>query len=145
MIARLSCAVQSECAPRNRCIDCVDTIQVVDIMNTFALGAFPIVAVISTMNCGTTSLHELFAQHPDVSASVPKEINFFSGENVDKPLECYKAHLDPAKPVWVESSQNYSKVHYPFYAGAPARMANIIPDTKLILVGKRARPENTTT
>lgn len=103
-------------------------------VKTYATGALPNVVVIGAMKCGTTSLHEFLARHPDVSASEPKEINFFSGENADKPLDWYKAHFDPAKPVRVESSQNYTKAHYPFYAGAPERMAEIIPDAKLIYV-----------
>ncbi|HCQ66720.1 MAG TPA: hypothetical protein DIU07_16925 [Rhodobacteraceae bacterium] len=98
----------------------------------YETGALPNVVVIGAMKCGTTSLHEFLALHPDVCASEPKEINFFSGENADKPLDWYKAYFDPTKPVRVESSQNYSKAHYPFYAGAPARMAETIPDAKLI-------------
>lgn len=99
---------------------------------TYAPGALPNVVVIGAMKCGTTSLHAFLAQHPDVCGSEPKEINYFSGENADKPLAWYKAHFDPSKPVRVESSQNYSKAHYPFYTGAPARMADVIPDAKLI-------------
>ena len=99
---------------------------------TYDPGALPNVVVIGAMKCGTTSLHEFLARHPHVSASEPKELNFFSGENADKPLEWYMAHFDPAKPVRVESSQNYSKAHLPYYSGAPERMADIIPDAKLI-------------
>lgn len=99
---------------------------------TYDPWTLPNAVVIGAMKCGTTSLHEFLARHPDICGSDPKEINFFSGENADKPLDWYMAHFDPAKPVRVESSQNYSKAHHPFYAGAPARMAEIIPDARLI-------------
>lgn len=97
-------------------------------------GALPNLIVIGSMKCGTTTLHDFLGKHPDIFVSEPKEINFFSGENSDKSLDWYKAHFNPDMAVRAESSQNYSKAHHPLYAGAPLRIARLIPDIKLIYI-----------
>jgi len=102
--------------------------------------ALPTFIVIGAMKCGTTSLHEYLAQHPDFSMSDPKEVNYFSGEHADEPLEWYTALFDETKPFRGESSQNYSKRHVPIYAGAPARIRGMIPDCKLIYLVRDPLP-----
>lgn len=92
----------------------------------------PNLFVIGAMKCGTTSLHEYLDRHPDIGMSRLKEINFFSGENAEKPMDWYLSHFDLSKPVRGESSQSYSKAHDPYHRGAPARMAQLCPDAKLV-------------
>ncbi|WGM40041.1 sulfotransferase [Caulobacter sp. NIBR1757] len=96
------------------------------------MSALPNLVIIGAMKCGTTSLHQYLDVHPDIGMSDPKEVNFFSGEASDRPLDWYKSLFDPSKAVRGEASQSYSKAHLPIYAGAPERMAEIIPDAKLI-------------
>jgi Sulfotransferase domain len=95
-------------------------------------GALPNLIVIGAMKCGTSSLHEYLARHPDVGMSNPKEVNFFSGECSNRSLDWYMALFDPTKKVRGESSQNYSKGHHPLYEGAPAAIHKLIPDVKMI-------------
>lgn len=95
-------------------------------------GALPNLIVIGAMKCGTTSLHEYLDRHPEIGMSDPKEVNFFSGEYADRSLDWYMALFDPNKSIRGESSQNYSKGHHPLYGGAPARMAELVPNAKLI-------------
>jgi len=95
-------------------------------------GALPNLLVIGAMKCGTTSVHEYLDRHPDIGMSDPKEVNFFSGENSGRSLDWYMGLFDPEKRIRGESSQNYSKGHHPLYGGAPARMAELVPDAKLI-------------
>lgn len=65
--------------------------------------------------------------------SKPKELNFFIEErNWKRGAEWYKEHFDPRAPVRGEASPNYTA--YPHHLGVPERMAQLIPDTKLIYV-----------
>lgn len=94
--------------------------------------ALPNLIVIGAMKCGTTSLNDYLALHPQIHMAAAKEINFFSGENAHQSLDWYMNQFDAAYPVRGEASQNYSKAHYPLYRGAPERMAELVPDAKLI-------------
>ena len=96
------------------------------------MSALPNLVIIGAMKCGTTSLHEYIDIHPDTSMSYPKEVNFFSGESSSQSLDWYKSLFDPSKLIRGEASQNYAKAHHPFYRGAPERMAEIIPNCKII-------------
>lgn len=98
------------------------------------MGALPNLVIIGAMKCGTTSLHEYLDVHPDIQMSNPKEINFFSGTRSSEPLEWYKQFFDGSMPVRGESSQNYSKAHHPMFTDAPKKMAEIIPNCKIIYI-----------
>lgn len=92
----------------------------------------PNLVVIGAMKCGTSSLHEYLGRHPDIFMSRRKEIDFFSGNNAGQSLDWYRSHFPTDRPLRGESSQNYSKAHNPAFAGAPKRMAQIIPEARLI-------------
>lgn len=96
-------------------------------------GALPNTIVIGAQKCGTSTLHYYLGFHPEVSASKPKELNFFiEGSNWERGVEWYRGHFDPAKPVRVESSPNYTT--WPHNEGIPERMARLVPDAKLIFI-----------
>jgi hypothetical protein len=91
----------------------------------------PNLIVIGAAKCGTTSLHEYLDQHPEISMSHEKELYFFVEEkNLGKGLEWYESQFDSSAPVRGESSPGYSA--FPLYRGVPERMADTIPDAKLI-------------
>lgn len=93
----------------------------------------PNLITIGAMKCGTTSLHNYLALHPQIFMSRLKEIDFFVEEmNWSKGLEWYKSHFPKSADIIGESSTNYSK--YPYYKGVPDRMHYIIPDAKLIYI-----------
>ena len=92
----------------------------------------PNLIVIGAMKCGTSSLHEYLDRHPDIGMSQEKELDYFVGNNSKQSLNWYQAQFDPSKAIRGESSQNYSKAHFPWYAGAPKRIAALVPDAKLI-------------
>lgn len=94
--------------------------------------ALPNLVIIGAMKCGTTSLNDYLALHPQIQMAAAKEINWFCGENSHQSLDWYRAQFDASFAVRGEASQNYSKAHYPLYQGAPQRMAALIPDAKLI-------------
>jgi len=60
-----------------------------------------------------------------------KEVDFFIKENnFDKGVEWYQDRFRGDYKIFGEASPNYSKAHY--FAGVPQRMAEIVPEVKLI-------------
>ena len=91
----------------------------------------PNLLVIGAAKCGTTSLHEYLDEHPDVSMSAEKELDFFVPEKRrSDSVEWYESQFDARAPVRGESSPSYTA--HPFYAGAPARIRALIPDVRLV-------------
>jgi Sulfotransferase domain len=96
-------------------------------------GALPTFVIIGAQKCGTTALHSYLARHPQVSMSRPKELDFFVAErNWGKGVDWYMERFDPSMPARGESSPNYTA--YPRLQGVPERMADLIPDAKLIFM-----------
>jgi Sulfotransferase domain len=96
-----------------------------------APGALPNVVVIGSQKCGTSTLHYYLRFHPDVSASVPKELDFFISErNWPLGVDWYRTHFDPEAKARVESSPNYTT--YPHFQGVPERMHELVPEARLI-------------
>ena len=68
-------------------------------------GAMPNTIVIGAQKCGTSTLHYYLGFHPEISASRPKELNFFiEGRGWERGVDWYRSHFDPTKPVRLESS-----------------------------------------
>ncbi len=104
----------------------------------------PDVVVIGAMKCATTAVHAYLDTHPSIAMSRPKELNFFNGPPRTPPgdgsswwrcgqwhrgLDWYARHFDPEAPVRGESSPAYTSPSYP---EVPARMAQVIPDARLV-------------
>jgi hypothetical protein len=90
----------------------------------------PNLVVIGAMKAGTTSLHTYLDQHPLIAMSAVKEIDFFVSVREDRGPGWYAAHFDPTATIRGESSTSYTK--YPQRPGVPERMAELIPDARLI-------------
>ena len=98
-----------------------------------ATGALPNLIVIGAQKCGTSGLHYYLGLHPEISISNPKELNFFIAErNWPRGLDWYRAQFDATAPVRVEASPNYTA--YPQHKGVPERMAEVVPDARLIYI-----------
>jgi Sulfotransferase domain len=96
-------------------------------------GALPNTIVIGAQKCGTSTLHYYLGFHPEISASRPKELNFFiEGRGWERGVDWYRSHFDPTKPARLESSPNYTT--WPQNEGIPERMAKLVPDAKLIFL-----------
>lgn len=100
--------------------------------------ALPTFLIIGAGKAGTTSLHYYLDLHPEVQMSAIKETNFFSGPangtsyklgRVES-LAAYEDLFDAAAPVRGESSPSYAT--HPFRQGVPERIAELVPDAKLI-------------
>ena len=93
----------------------------------------PNLIVIGAQKCGTSGLHYYLGLHPEVSTSDPKELNFFIAErNWPRGLDWYGGRFDPEAPVRVDASPNYTA--YPQHKGVPERMADVIPEARLIYI-----------
>jgi Sulfotransferase domain len=91
----------------------------------------PNLIVIGAAKCGTTSLHEYLHEHPEISMSREKELDFFVPEKSrGRGIDWYESQFDSRAPVRGESSPSYTA--HPFYAGAPARIRALIPDIRLV-------------
>ena len=91
--------------------------------------------IIGAMKCGTTSLYELFRQHPQIGMSSEKEPAFFAADEAfARGWDWYESLFAPVagKPARGEASTSYSK-HFS-YPRAVERIARFLPDAKLIYV-----------
>jgi hypothetical protein len=91
----------------------------------------PTAVVIGAQKCGTSALHYYLAHHPGASVSQPKELDFFLTEkNWRRGVDWYASRFDPARPVRVDASPNYTA--HPFHRGVMGRMATVLPGARLV-------------
>lgn len=98
--------------------------------------------IVGAPKAGTTSLCYYLAQHPEVFMSDPKEVNFFSCEEMNeqglyyddlkvKDLEKYKNLFTNLKG---KKAIGEASVSYLFYPKTPKKIKEIIPDVKIIIL-----------
>jgi hypothetical protein len=102
-------------------------------------GALPNLIIIGAMKCGTTALHGLLDQHPDIAMASAKELNFFFGPATDpghdavstwhRGLEWYTRQFDGQALVRGEASPGYTSPDHP---EAADRMASVVADARLV-------------
>lgn len=99
-----------------------------------ALGRLPNFLLIGAMKSGTTSLYHYLREHPQVFMPELKAPEFFAeGSNWHRGVDWYRRQFAGAGPEVAaigEASNVYTK--YPRYADVPARIAEHIPDAKMI-------------
>lgn len=107
------------------------------------LNPLPEFLIIGGKKCGTTSLFEHLAQHPQLLPSIKKEVHYFDGgrpplfDSFDKGPLWYRSHFPPVRvpgptkhPAFAfEASPTY--LCYPMVA---ERIHRLIPDVKLIVL-----------
>jgi hypothetical protein len=87
-------------------------------------------AIIGAMKAGTTSLHRALAGHPEIGMPARKELDYFSAVREPSATE-YFSHFRWCKgTVTGEASPSYTM--YPTHGDVAARMAQVVPDAKLI-------------
>jgi hypothetical protein len=90
----------------------------------------PNLVIVGSQKCGTTSLHTYLGQHPSISMSATKEINFFNWQ-WDRGLDWYASQFDGAA-VRGEASTDYTR--YPTWPEVADRMAATIPDARVLYI-----------
>lgn len=94
-------------------------------------GRLPTWITIGAMKSATTSLHRYLAEHPDIDASEPKELDFFIEPRYSRlGMDWYRSQFAGSALAAGESSVNYTKCHK--HAGVAARMHHHLPDVRLV-------------
>ena len=95
-------------------------------------GTLPDFVIIGGRKCGTTFLYHLLTQHPLVEHAAGKEIHFFN-RSFDEGIEWYRRCFP--QPRWQDGRRSITGEATPDYLShpsAPERMAEIIPQARLI-------------
>jgi hypothetical protein len=98
-----------------------------------ARGVLPNFVVIGAHKAGTTSLYAYMRKHPQIFMCTPKEPRYFSAEgNWNRGQEWYQSLFrDAGDAIAIgEASTDYTL--YPIHRGVPERMAELIPEARLI-------------
>jgi sulfotransferase family protein len=90
----------------------------------------PNLLIIGAAKCGTTSLHEYLALHPEVEMSRQKELQLFNRDDWRERLDWYAAQFPQGAAVRGESSPTYT--FHPFLPSVPERAREVIPDARFI-------------
>jgi len=99
----------------------------------------PDVIIIGAQKSGTSSLFSYLTQHPEIRGSFRKEVHFFDGglvpevDNFRKGRNWYRAHF----PLDMKSSGSRiveATPSYLFVPSVPARIFELLPEAKLIVV-----------
>jgi hypothetical protein len=90
----------------------------------------PNLLIIGAAKCGTTSLHEYLALHPEIEMSQQKELAVFNAPHWRERLALYGAQFRKNAPVRGESSPTYT--FYPFFPSVPERVREVVPEAKFI-------------
>ena len=98
------------------------------------VGQLPNFLVIGAMKAGTTSLYHYLREHPQVFMPSVKELDYFAREPASgRGIDWYRRQFAPAPAEATavgEASTLYAK--HPLFPGVPERIADSIPDAKLI-------------
>ena len=92
----------------------------------------PNLLIIGAGKSGTTSLQRYLAQHPEVSMSKQKELQFFTRADWRERIEWYEQRFPSGTPVRGEASPVYTM--HPAFPSPAARIRSLIPDAKLVYV-----------
>ena len=97
--------------------------------------SLPTFLVIGAMKSGTTSLYHYLKGHEQVFLPMTKELDFFTaGSNWRRGVDWYAHQFRDADdaPARGEVSPRYAQ--YPTHAGVPERIAQVLPDVRLVYV-----------
>ncbi|MDD4950730.1 sulfotransferase [Sulfuricurvum sp.] len=103
---------------------------------------YPSFIIVGAPKAGTTSLYHYLSEHPEVFMSEPKEVNFFSREEIVEQglyYNDFKAkNLDEYKKLFADAENakaiGEGSVSYLFYPNTPRKIKDILPDVKIIML-----------
>jgi|1186.fasta_scaffold11210_2 hypothetical protein len=105
---------------------------------TARLRVLPDFAIVGAQRCGTSSLHACLAGHPAVAMTRIKEVRYFDIHHGMSP-RWYRGHFPPAAEMALRSRRagaparaGEASPDYIFYPHVPARMAELVPDVRLV-------------
>ena len=86
--------------------------------------------ILGAQKAGTTSLHAHLCEHPRVASPVTKEVHYFD-LSYGRGSGWYRAHFHPGAPG---SLAGESTPYYLFHPLVPARVRELLPEAKLIVL-----------
>jgi len=98
--------------------------------------------IVGAPKAGTTSLYHYLSEHPEVFMSEPKEVNYFSKEEIEQQglyyqdfkatdLKSYEALFST---VSNEIAIGEGSVSYLFYPKTPTKIKEVVPNVKIIIL-----------
>ena len=100
----------------------------------------PDFVIIGAQKCGTTSLYDYLCRHPQICSALVKEVDYFD-KGFHRGVLWYRSNFPLCSTIERRKklqSQNIltgeASTGYLFHPHAPARMAQVIPDAKLIVL-----------
>ena len=93
----------------------------------------PSFLLIGAQKCGTTSLFNYLAMHPQVAAPFRKEIKFFDC-NYSEGIDWYRAHFPLRSRLRAGRTTGEASPYYIFHPLAAARIHDLLPQAKLIAI-----------
>ena len=107
---------------------------------TSPLRLLPNFLIIGTQRGGTTSLYNYLVERPGVAPAAVKELHFFD-KKFHKGAAWYRAHFPTSvqKYAFEQTSKHHfvtgeASAYYLFHPHAPKRVAQLLPDTKFIVL-----------
>jgi hypothetical protein len=91
----------------------------------------PAFIIIGAQKAGTTSLYKYLRQHPNIVPALKKEVKFFDC-NYDLGLDWYRSHFPYHSKLNGQKMTGEASPHYLFHPLAARRIANVLPEVKLI-------------
>lgn len=105
-----------------------------------ALGRFekkkgPDFIIIGAQKAGTTALHLMLQDHPNITSATPKEVHYFDNDDWynQKKVDTYHAHFPASKPFSKCLAFEASPL-YLYHPEVPARLFAYNPQLKLIVL-----------
>jgi sulfotransferase family protein len=108
---------------------------------TGSLRLLPSFLIVGGQRCGTNSLYEYLAGHPNVARAIPgQEIHFFDW-NFDRGMAWYRGHFPTSLRAGIarrlkgtDLKTGESSPYYMVHPLAPGRIARTLPHTKVIVL-----------
>jgi hypothetical protein len=99
---------------------------------TSSLRSLPDVLIIGAQRCGTSSLYKYLGQHPAVSPSIRKEVEYFSTRYTEG-LNWYRSHFPLKRPSWINSPMTFEATpDYLLHPLAAERAFALVPNARVI-------------
>ena len=99
---------------------------------TSSLRSLPDVLIIGAQRCGTSSLYKYLGQHPAVSPSIRKEVEYFSTRYTEG-LSWYRSHFPLRRPSSMKPPMTFEATpDYMLHPLAAERAFALVPDARII-------------
>jgi len=98
--------------------------------------------IVGAAKSGTTSLFHYLSEHPEIFMTTPKEVNFFSKDEIKNQNLFYDSHITENISDYENLFRNHTNekaigegsVSYLFYSKTPYKIQELIPNAKILIL-----------